>query len=33
MGKAKNEIVKDEQFENFKHFHIQWVQVKKNKEW
>ncbi len=24
MGRAKNEVVKDEQVENFKHLHIQW---------
>jgi hypothetical protein len=30
MGKANNEVVKDEHFENFRHLHIQWwVRVKK----
>jgi len=30
MGKAKNEVVKNEQFDNFRHVHIQWwVLVKK----
>jgi hypothetical protein len=30
MGKAKSEVVKDEQVENFRHFQIQWwVPVKK----
>jgi hypothetical protein len=30
MGKVENEVVKDEHFENFRHFHIQWwVSVKK----
>jgi hypothetical protein len=24
MGKVENEVVKDEQVENFKHLHIQW---------
>jgi hypothetical protein len=30
MGKEKNEVVKNEQFDNFRHVHIQWwVLVKK----
>jgi hypothetical protein len=30
MGKAKSEVVKNEQFDNFRHVHIQWwVLVKK----
>jgi hypothetical protein len=30
MERTKNEVVKDEQFENFKHVHIQWcVPMKK----
>jgi hypothetical protein len=30
MGRAKSEVVKDEQFENFRQLHIQWwVFIKK----
>jgi hypothetical protein len=30
MGRAKSEVVKNEQFDNFRHVHIQWwVLVKK----
>jgi hypothetical protein len=33
MERAEREVVKDEQFDNFKHVHIQWwVPIKKRKE-
>jgi hypothetical protein len=33
MGRVKNEVEKDEQSDNFRHFHIQlWVSEKRSKE-